>query len=164
MAGLDLGDAGRDEPFLDRVGVDAVVDLGEGALEVPFELEAVAFLVLEATELFHQINFEFRADPHSEFKGDVRMGECAAIASRSCPETDRVGLFDPFLDADLVAIQSSLTFNYGEFAIIKIRIEDGLPDTEELHRVPIAEPISDEKVSVLGPKHIRERDVIAVLG
>ena len=37
-AGLSLGDGGRDERILDRVGVDAVVDLGEGALEVPTEL------------------------------------------------------------------------------------------------------------------------------
>jgi hypothetical protein len=92
------------------------------------------------------------------------MGVGAAIAPRSCPETDRVGFFDPVLNADLVAVQSSLTFNYGEFALIKIRIEDGLPDAEEFHRVPIAEPISDEKVSVFGPKHIRERYVITFLG
>ena len=31
-AGLGLGDRGWDEGFFDRVGVDAVIDLGEGAV------------------------------------------------------------------------------------------------------------------------------------
>jgi hypothetical protein len=37
---------GRDERLLDGVGVNAVIDLREGALEVPSELEAVVFVVL----------------------------------------------------------------------------------------------------------------------
>jgi hypothetical protein len=48
---LSLGDGGRDERLLDGIGVDAVVDLGEGALEVPIELETVILLILEALEL-----------------------------------------------------------------------------------------------------------------
>ena len=48
--GLGLGDGGRDEGVLDGIGVDAVVDLGEGALKIPIELEPVIFLVLEALE------------------------------------------------------------------------------------------------------------------
>jgi hypothetical protein len=32
-----LGDGGGNERFLDRIGVDAAVDLGEGALEIPFQ-------------------------------------------------------------------------------------------------------------------------------
>jgi len=32
-------------------------------------------------------------------------------------------------------------FNYGEFAIIKIRIVDLLPNAKELDRVPIAQPV-----------------------
>ena len=48
--GLGLRDGGRDEGFLYRIGVDAVIDLGEGALEVPTELEAVVFFVFEAMD------------------------------------------------------------------------------------------------------------------
>jgi len=48
--GLGFGDGGRDEGVLDGIGVDAVVDLGEGALKIPIELEPVIFLVLEALE------------------------------------------------------------------------------------------------------------------
>ena len=56
---LGLGDAGRDERFLDGVGVDAVIDLGEGSLEIPAELEAVVFLVLEALEFDDEVELEF---------------------------------------------------------------------------------------------------------
>jgi len=38
--GLCLGDLRREQGFLNRVGVDAVVDLGEGALEVPLQPQA----------------------------------------------------------------------------------------------------------------------------
>lgn len=61
--GLRLGDGGRDEGVLDGVCVDAVVDLGERALEVPIEFEAVVFLILEALEFLDEVEFEFRAEP-----------------------------------------------------------------------------------------------------
>ena len=54
--------------------MDAVVDLGEGALEVPIELEAVVFLVLEALEFLDEVEFEFRAEPRAELEGDVLVG------------------------------------------------------------------------------------------
>ena len=38
--------------------VDAVVDLGEGALEVPIELEAVVFVVLEALKFDDEVELE----------------------------------------------------------------------------------------------------------
>ncbi len=53
--GLGLGDRRREERFLDGVGVYAVVDLGEGALEVPPELEAIVFVVLEALEYLDEV-------------------------------------------------------------------------------------------------------------
>ena len=56
-------ESGRDEGVLDGVGVDAVVDLGEGALEVPIQLEVVIFVVFEALEFLDEIQFELRAEP-----------------------------------------------------------------------------------------------------
>ena len=63
LAGIDgaclsLGDGGWDERLLDGIGVDAVVDLGEGALEVPIELETVILVILEALELDNQVELE----------------------------------------------------------------------------------------------------------
>ncbi len=66
--GLGLGDGRRDERLFDGVGVDAVIDLGERALEIPPELEPVVFVVLEATEFFDQIDFELGADPQPNSK------------------------------------------------------------------------------------------------
>src|SRR3990167_9113035 len=71
---LGLGDLRRKQRLLDGIGVDSVVDLGKGALEIPPELEAVVFRVLEALKLPDKVNLEFRADPHAEFEGDVLMG------------------------------------------------------------------------------------------
>lgn len=79
--GLRPGDGGRDERFLDGIRVDAVVDLGEGALEVPLELEAVIFIIFEALELDNQVELELRRNPRGEFKGDVPVGKGAPVAA-----------------------------------------------------------------------------------
>lgn len=72
--GLLFRDGRRDELLFDRVGVDAVIDFGQCALEVPIELEAVVFLVLEALEFLDEVEFEFHRDPGGEFEGDVLVG------------------------------------------------------------------------------------------
>lgn len=41
-------------------------------------------------------------------------------------------------------------FNYGEFAIIKLWIIHFFPNTKEFYSVAIPEPISYEKISILG--------------
>jgi len=60
---LRLRNGGGNERLLDGVCVDAVVDLGESALEVPVELEAVVFLVLEALEFLDEVELELDRDP-----------------------------------------------------------------------------------------------------
>ena len=159
---LRFGNGGRDERLLDGVGVDAVIDLRERALEVPPELEAVIFVVLEAAEFFDEIDFELGADPHAEFKGDVRVSIGAAVAPGGGLNADCVGLCDPLFDADLVAVQAGLTFNCGEFAIIKTRVEHRLPDAKKLNGVAVAKPVGDEKLAVLGLEHVGQGDVVAI--
>jgi len=77
------------------------------------------------------------------------MGEGAAVASGSGFKTDGVGFLDPFLYADLVTVEPCLTSNCGESAIIKIGVENGLPNTQELDGIPIAKPVRNEKFPVL---------------
>ena len=55
--------------------MDAVVDLGEGALEIPAELEAVVFLVFEPLEFLDEVEFELNRDPGSEFESNVLVGQ-----------------------------------------------------------------------------------------
>jgi len=64
-SGLRLGDGRWDESVLDGVGMIAVVDLGEGALEVPIELQAVIFVVLEALEFLDVVELELGAEASS---------------------------------------------------------------------------------------------------
>ena len=64
-------ESGRDEGVLDGVGVDAGVDLGEGALKVPIELQAVVFVVLEALEFLDEVELELDRDPGGEFESNV---------------------------------------------------------------------------------------------
>ena len=56
--GLCLGDGRRDEGVLDGVRVDAVVDFGEGALEIPIELQPVVFFILETLEFLDEVELE----------------------------------------------------------------------------------------------------------
>ena len=72
---------GRDEVGFDGIGVDAVVELGEGAVEIPSQREAVAFVVLEALEFLDEVELEFRRNPGSEFEGDVLVGVGAAVTA-----------------------------------------------------------------------------------
>ena len=72
---------GGNEVCLDGVGVDAVVELGQGALEVPREREAAVFVVLEPLEFLDEVELEFDRDPRGELEGDVLVGIGAAVAS-----------------------------------------------------------------------------------
>ncbi len=79
--GLLRGDFGRDEMGLDGVGVEVVIDLGEGAVEVPGEREAAVFVLLEALEFLDEVELEFDRHPGGEFKGNIGMGVGAAVTS-----------------------------------------------------------------------------------
>ena len=97
--------------------MDTVIDFCKVALDVPSE--ELLLLLFKTFELFDQINLEFRADPHTEFKGDIFVCVGTAITTGACHKANRIRLFDPFLHAELIAVQASLASNYGEFAIIK---------------------------------------------
>jgi len=56
---------------LDGVGVDAIVELGQGAVEVPREGEAAVLILLEPLEFLDEVELEFDGNPGGEFEGDV---------------------------------------------------------------------------------------------
>ena len=78
-------------------------------------------------------------------------------------QSNRTSLFNPFFDADLVAVQASLTSNCGEFATSKIRVVGLLPYPEKFDCVPVSQPIGDKKVSVFHFEHISQGDIILVV-
>ena len=124
-------------------------------LDVPSE--KLLLLLLETFELFDQMDFEFRADSHTEFKGDVLVCIGAAITPGARHKSNRICFFNPFLYAKPVTVQAHLTSNYGEFSIIKIRIVYLLPNTKELDRVPVAQPVRNEEIAVLHFQHICQK-------
>jgi hypothetical protein len=63
--------------------VDAIVELGEGAIEIPCKRKATVFVILETLEFFDEIELEFDRDPSGKLKGDILMSKSAAIAT--CP-------------------------------------------------------------------------------
>jgi hypothetical protein len=126
--------------------VDAVVDLGEGALEVPIELEAVVFLVLEALEFLDEVELELDRDPGGEFEGDVLVGVSAAVAPCLGDQADGTGALVPLFGSQREAVETGLHFNPVEFDGIKTGIVDLFPDSKKLDGIAIAEPIPDEVV------------------
>ena len=137
--GLRLGDGWRDERFLDRVGVDAVVDLGEGALEVPIELEPVVFVILEALKFRDEVELELRAEPRAELEGDVLVGVGAAVAAGTRDETIGSGQVDPLLGREEETVPARLISNSLEFEGIKTGVVDAFPDAEEQDGVLVLE-------------------------
>lgn len=148
---------------LDGICMDSVVDLGKRALEIPLQRCGTRFLVFETLEFPDQIELEFGADPHSEFKGDIFVGIRSAVAPRCRINTDGASLLYPFTGADLVTVQASLAFNYGEFAIIKPGVVDAFPNPEELDGVAVAQPVRNKKVTILGFDHVGQTDVVLIL-
>ena len=85
FAGVDKIDLGarqlrRNQVGLDGVGMNPVVDLREVALDVPAKL--LELLLLQPLELLDEIQLELDRNPRGKFKGDILVGECAAIAAR----------------------------------------------------------------------------------
>lgn len=66
------------------------------------------------------------------------MGVGAAVAPSLGDEPNGIGLSHPFFDAELVVIQPRLTFNYGESAIVEIRVVYLFPNAQKFHRVAVA--------------------------
>ena len=58
MAACAGRNRGRNQVRFDGVGVDAVVELGKGAIQVPGEGEAAVFIFLETLELLDEVELE----------------------------------------------------------------------------------------------------------
>jgi hypothetical protein len=131
-------DCGGDQMRLDGVGVDAVVELGQGAVEVPGQRQAAALVFLEALEFLDEVELELDRNPGSELEGDVLVGVGAAVAASARREAYRSGFFDPPLGREDEAVQPRLHPNPVEFDGIETGVVETFPDAEELHGVAIA--------------------------
>jgi hypothetical protein len=73
---LGGGDFRRNEVLFDGIGVDAVVELREGAVKIPGQRETAAFVVFEALEFLDEVKLKLGAEPRTKLEGDVPVGSC----------------------------------------------------------------------------------------
>src|ERR1700729_1794858 len=116
--------------------MNPVVNLRQISLNVPAKV--FLFVLFQSLEFLDEVYLELGTDPHTKLEGDIFVRIRSAVPARSGPQANRVGLPHPFLDTHLVAVQPSLTSNCGEFAIIKTGIENLLPDSQKLDRIPVS--------------------------
>ena len=170
LAGIGEGrlrgrDFGRNEVSLHRIGVNAVIQLGQRAIEVPGEGKAATFVVLEPLEFLDEVEFELHGHPRGKLKGDVLMGERATVTSSRGGDANGPGFFDPLPGGQDEAVESGPFFNPIEFDGIKIRVIELLPDAQKLDRVPIPHPVLNDVVSpfaVLVSGNIGQTDEIVL--
>ena len=142
---------------LDGIGVDTVIELGEGAVEIPGEGEAAVFVVLEALEFLDEVEFEFRAEPGAKFKSDILVGIRAAIAASAGGQSLGPSALDPSLGGQEETVATGLISNFLEFEGIKTRVMNPFPDAKEEHGVLVFEPLLDERAAALEvPYHVGE--------
>ena len=132
---LSLGECRGQECFFDGVGVDAVVDLGEGALEAPIELQAAVFILLKPLKFRDEIEFELGAEPRTELERDVFVSVCATVSTGTGNQPFGPCQVDPLFGRKEEAVSTGLISNSLEFGGIKMRVVDPLPDTQEQDRV-----------------------------
>ena len=163
--GLFGGDLGGDQVRLDSVGVEAVVDLGEGAVEVPGQREAAVFVFLEALEFSDEVEFEFDGDPGREFEGNVPVSESATVATGFGNDAYGCSVFDPLARSQHKAVETCPISKPLEFEGFKIRVIQALPNAKEFHGVPVSHPILDDVIRACRffvLRNVRERDVVLI--
>ena len=129
---------------LNGVGVDAVVEFGQGCgSRFQASDRRTVLVVLEALELLDEVELELDRDPGGELEGNVLVGIGAAVTSSLGDEAHGSGFLDPLLWREDEAVQAGLHSNPVEFDGIKIRIVELFPDAEKLDGIAIAQPIAD---------------------
>jgi hypothetical protein len=109
-----------------------------GALDIPIELQVVAFLVLELLEYLDEVEFELDRDPGRELDGDVLVGGGASVVPSLGDYVGGTGALVPLLGGQSAAVQSYSHFNPAEFDGIK----QGLWICSQIG-VAVAEPVPD---------------------
>lgn len=148
--GLCGSDDGGNQVGLHGVGVDDVIELREGAIEIPSERETPAFVDLQALKLLDQVELELDRYPGGELEGDIFVGVGAAVAAGLGDQADRTCAINPALGGQDKTVQARLFSNPLEFDGIKIGVVQLLPDAEKLNGVPIAQPVLDDRIRSFG--------------
>ena len=147
--GLGGGNRGRDQVRFDGVGVDAVIQLGKGPIQVPCERQAAVFVLFEPLELLDEVEFELDRYPSGEFKSDVFMGESSAVSPGSRNDPDGARFFNPLLRGQGETVQARLNSKPVEFDGFKNRVIEPFPNAEKFDCIAVSEPITNQIVNAL---------------
>ncbi|MFA7567564.1 MAG: hypothetical protein WCY01_11095, partial [Alkalispirochaeta sp.] len=139
-----------DQVSLDSIGVDTVVDLGKGAVEIPGKGETAVFVFLKALEFFDEVDFELYRHPRGKLEGDIDVDVSTAVTPSFGSYTHGSRLLNPLFRSKREAIQTSLFLNPVEFHGIKLGVVKLFPDAKEFQCIAIAEPVTNEIVGVVG--------------
>jgi len=113
--------------------VDAVVDLGKGALKAPIELQTAVFVLFKPLKFGDEIEFELGTEPRSKLERDVFVGVSATVSAGTGNEPLGPCQVDPLFGRKEEAILTSLG------------------------TVEIAHHVSERDVVALGPGHYADR-------
>jgi hypothetical protein len=86
----------RDKMQFDGIGMNSVVELGKGAVQIPGQRQPSIFILFEALKLLDQIKLEFRAEPGTEFQSNIAVGIGAPITAGAGDQTLGAGQLNPF--------------------------------------------------------------------
>ncbi len=136
-----------DEIFLDRVSVDAVIDLGEQPAHIPFPFFAGRFSLFKPLKLKDQVKLELWADPRGKFEGNVLVRKCAAaIPAGLGIDADCTRRIDPSLGRQRKTIRTRFIFKPLEFEGFKKGVVEDFPESHELDRATRAHPVLENMV------------------
>ena len=160
---LSVSDLGGNQILLHRRRVNAIVEFGERAIEIPSERKALALVVFQSLKLLDQIELKLRAEPRTELEGDVPVGVCPAVTACTGHQSLPASCIDPFFCRQKKTVPACFIFNSLEFEGIKIGVVDPLPYSEKQHGVLVFQPLLDQRAaSVEVPHHVGERNVVAL--
>ncbi len=120
--------------------------------------------LLQPLKLFDQVELELDGDPRRELERDVLVGKRAAVTARFGDDANGAGLLDPLARRQCETIEARLFSKPVEFDGFETWIVQMLPNPQELDRVSISEPVSDQVIRplrVLVSCNVGQADVVA---
>jgi hypothetical protein len=108
--------------------VDAIIQFGKGAVEIPGKRQAAVFVILETLKFLDEVKFELDGNPGGELESNVLVSIRAAVAARPGGNTNSASFLDPLLGRQAETVQTRLNSNPVEFDGIKSRVIEPFPD------------------------------------
>jgi hypothetical protein len=162
-SGLNRRQAWWNQLLLNGARMDLVVNLGQSALKAPFQLDGAGFFILETLKFLNEVGLELGTQPRSKLEGNISVSVSTTASSRLGIKADSPGGINPFFGREREVVQTCLAFKPIEFERFKFGVVQLLPDTQELDRVPVAQPVVKNALIAKVPEHVGQGDEILLM-